>query len=108
MGLVTDCAVRDIPEVRAMGFRYFARGAVVSHANFRIVRVGIPIQIMGMVVRPGDILHGDENGVLLIPPDSAEEALKRAEVIRDRERPLLDYVRGTEFTLDGLMGRIVE
>lgn len=108
VGLVTDCAVRDIPEVRGLGFRYFARGGVVSHANFRIVRVGLPIQIMGMVVRTGDILHGDENGVLLIPPDSAEKALSGVDTIRERERELLDYVKGSQFTLDGLRGRIVE
>ena len=39
IGLVSDCGVRDIPEVRAVGFHYFARGSVVSHASFRIVRV---------------------------------------------------------------------
>jgi regulator of RNase E activity RraA len=108
VGLVSDCAVRDIAEVRALGFRYFARGSVSSHANFRIVRVGVPVQIMGMVVRPGDILHGDENGVLLIPPSAAENALDRVDTIRSRERELLDYVRSPNFTLDGLKGRIVE
>src|SRR5262249_44517549 len=47
VGLVSDCAVRDLPEVRAMGFQYFARGSVASHANFRIVRVGEAVQIHG-------------------------------------------------------------
>lgn len=67
VGLVTDCMVRDIPEVRALGFHYFAQGSVVSHANFRIVRVGVPIQVHGLVIRNGDLLCGDENGVLQIP-----------------------------------------
>ena len=49
VGLVSDCAVRDLPEVRAMGFQYFARGAVVSHAWFRIVRSGVP----GITTLPG-------------------------------------------------------
>ena len=51
-GLVTDSAVRDIPEVRALRFQYFARGAVASHAHFRIVRVGVPVQILGMTAIP--------------------------------------------------------
>ena len=67
IGLVTDCAVRDIVEVRAMKFLYFARGLVASHANFRIVRVGIPIQVEGLAIRPGDLLHGDENGLIAVP-----------------------------------------
>jgi 4-hydroxy-4-methyl-2-oxoglutarate aldolase len=42
VGLVSDCTVRDIPEVRAVGFYYFARGAVVSHANFTSSGLGCP------------------------------------------------------------------
>ena len=55
VGLLSDSGVRDLPEVRRMGFRYFARGSVASHANFRIARCGVPVQIRGMVVNPGDI-----------------------------------------------------
>ncbi len=107
-GLVSDSGVRDIAEVRALKFHYFARGTVSSHANFRIVRVGVPVQVQGLVIRPGDLLHGDENGVLLIPP-SLEEALPaKVDAVRSMEGELLDYVRGESFTLDGLRRRIVE
>ena len=58
VGLVSDSGVRDIAEVRALRFHYFARGTVSSHANFRIVRAGVPIQLQGLVIRPGDLLHG--------------------------------------------------
>src|SRR6266851_275640 len=57
IGLVSDCAVRDLPEVRRLGFHYFARGSVASHGNYRIVRVNVPVQILGMPVAPGDLLH---------------------------------------------------
>jgi len=108
IGLVTDSAVRDIPEVRALGFRYFARGAVASHGHFRIVRVGVPVQSRGLVVQPGDVLHGDENGVLLIPRKGIERIPENVELIRSRERELLDFVRGPGFSLEKLKGRIVE
>lgn len=108
VGLVSDCGVRDIPEVRAMRFQYFARGTVCSHANFRIVRVGAPVQVCGLVVRPGDVLHGDENGLLLVP-DAARPGLAGAvEKVRVRERELMEFVRSEKFTLDGLRQRIVE
>lgn len=107
-GLVTDSAVRDIPEVRALRFQYFARGAVASHAHFRIVRVGVPVQILGMTVRTGDILHGDENGVLQVPEASLDRLPDAVADIRNRERELMEFVKGPKFTLAGLRGRIVE
>jgi len=86
VGLVTGCAVRDIPEVRGMKFHYFARGAVASHAYFRIVRVGIPVHVEGLVIRPGDLLHGDENGLITIPGEAVDKLPDAVNNIRSRER----------------------
>lgn len=108
IGLVSDCAVRDLPEVRALGFHYFARGAVASHANFRIAKVGVPVQVMGLVVNPGDLLHGDENGLALVPRDRRDELPEMVKRIRDREGELLQFVRGKDFDLKGVEQRIVE
>ena len=102
VGLVSDCGVRDIPEVRAMGFRYFARGAVASHASFRIAKVGVPIQICGLVVQPGDVLHGDENGLLLIPDQARAGLAEAVEKVRSGEGKLMGWVRGADFSLDKL------
>jgi regulator of RNase E activity RraA len=108
VGLVTDCAVRDIPEVRALRFHYFARGSVVSHANFRIARVGVPIQVQGVVIRPGDLLHGDENGVLLVPIGVEERLPQAVDRIRSRERRLMDWVRSEGFSPDHLRDYVLE
>jgi regulator of RNase E activity RraA len=108
VGLVSDCAVRDIPEVRAMGFQYFARGKVASHAYFRIVRVGVPIQVCGLPIQPGDLLHGDENGLLLVPKTGLEKLPQAVDEVRNRERELMELVRGESFSLDKLRSRIVE
>ena len=108
VGLVSDCAVRDIPEVRALGFHYFARGTVASNASFRIARVGVPVQICGLVVRPGDLLHGDENGLLLVPKDVEKSLPGAVEAVRSRERRLMEWVRGEGFALDRLYDRMVE
>jgi regulator of RNase E activity RraA len=107
-GLVTDGGVRDVPEVRALKFHYFARGTVVSHAHFKIVRVGVPIQILGLEIKPGDLLHGDENGLMRVPA-AAFEGLERAvEQVRARERRLMDFIRGPEFAVEKLRGRFIE
>jgi 4-hydroxy-4-methyl-2-oxoglutarate aldolase len=108
VGLVSDCAVRDLPEVRAMGFQYFARGSVVSHANFRIARVGGAVQIHGLVIRPGDVLHGDENGLLTVPSGYEDQLKAHIDEIRSREKKLMDWVRGGAFSLDGFRDFVVE
>lgn len=107
-GLVSDCGVRDLPEVRALKFHYFARGSVVSHSHFRIVRVGVPIQIGGMVIRPGDLLHGDENGVLGIPAGHEDAIRANVDSVREREGKLLRYVRSADFTVNGFRDHVLE
>jgi 4-hydroxy-4-methyl-2-oxoglutarate aldolase len=108
VGLVTDCGVRDVPEVRALRFHYFARGTVVSHAHFKIVRVGAPIQILGVPIQPGDLLHGDENGLMNVPSVALAKLQAAVEQVRARERRLMDFIRSPEFTVDQLKGRFIE
>jgi regulator of RNase E activity RraA len=104
VGLVSDCGVRDLPEVRALGFQYFARGTVVSHASFRIVRSGVPVNICGLTIRPGDLLHGDENGLLAVPPGQEQEIAAAVDQIRDRERHIMNWVRSEKFALVDFRG----
>jgi regulator of RNase E activity RraA len=108
VGLVSDCAVRDVPEVRALRFQYFARGTVASHAYFHIVRVGVPIQVRGFSISPYDLLHGDENGLIVVPKEGLEKLPAAVEAVRARERALLEFVRGPGFTFEGLRERILE
>lgn len=108
VGLVSDCAVRDLPEVRALGFHYFARGSVASHANFRIARVGVPVNICCLTVRPGDLLHGDQNGVVNVPLGHDEDIRRHVADVRAREAKLMAFVRGENFTVDGFRSYVVE
>lgn len=108
IGLLSDCGVRDLAEVRRMGFHYFARGSVASHANFRISRCCVPVQIRGMVVQPGDVIHGDENGVLSVPQVEIAQLREAVETVRRKEKTVMDFVRGAEFTLSGFQKLVVE
>lgn len=108
VGLVTDGGVRDVPEVRNLKFHCFARGTVVSHAHFKIVRVGVPVQILGLEIKPGDLLHGDENGLMTVPAAALDGIEAAVEQVRARERRLLDFLRSPDFTVAKLKGRFIE
>ena len=101
VGIVTDGALRDVAEVRAKGFHYFMRHAVVSHAEFELSRVGDPVLLDGQLVRTGDILHGDANGIVLVPWESLPDLPAAVDAVRTAERRDLDYIDGPDFTLEG-------
>lgn len=102
VGVVTNGGVRDLPEVRATGFQFFASCVLVSHAYVHLVEVGTPVSIGGLTVEPGDLLHGDEHGVTNIPIEIAREIPRAAERVETYERRIIDYARSAGVTVDGL------
>jgi regulator of RNase E activity RraA len=100
-GYVTDGSVRDVAEVHALGLPYFASGVCVSHANFFIEEVGGAVELDGQVVRTGDLLHGDANGIVVVPREVLADLPGAVDKIRAREGELLDYVRSDAFTVGG-------
>ena len=85
IGLVTDGGVRDISTVRDLGFHYFAAGATPAHGNYEIVDSSLSVTVDGALVNPGDLIHADENGVGIFPPDRLSDLLEAAHLVRDRE-----------------------
>jgi regulator of RNase E activity RraA len=71
--VLTNGSVRDIPAARAAGFGYFCGGVTVSHGYVHIVDFGAPVQIGGLAVRSGQLLHADLHGVQSIPGEIAAE-----------------------------------
>ena len=99
VGMVTDGGLRDLNEVKALDFHYFARFPVVSHSNFEIVEVGGEVTLDGETIRTGDLLHGDVNGIVVIPPACLDGLTEAVETIRDRERRFMDFIRSRRFTI---------
>jgi len=105
IGLLTNGGVRDILEVQALGFQYFAAGIVPSHGNPRLLQVNVPVTIDGLRIEPGDLLHGDLNGVVKIPDEISPQVAEMALQIRQEEAELLSYIHSPEFTVDGFIRR---
>ncbi len=105
VGTVTDGSVRDLDEVREMGFHFFSSCVTVSHAYVHLVEMGIPIKVGGLVVKPGDLILGDKHGVISIPLEIARDVPKAAQVVEEWERPVINYCKSKGFTIEGLKGR---
>lgn len=105
VGCVTDGSVRDLDEARRMGFHFFASGPSVSHAYVRVETVGEPVEIGGLRIAPGDLLHADQHGVLKIPLEIAAELPAAADRVIETEQALLRWVRSDEFDPD-LLGEM--
>ena len=89
-GVFVDGAARDIDFCQEIGFPVFARGVVPITARGRIVQedFNCPIRLGDVQVRPGDILFGDVNGLVVIPPEKLDEVLKAAEGILEKEEAI--------------------
>ena len=89
--------------MRALGgFQYFCPGLVVSHGNPIICEVNVPVTLDGMVVAPEDLLHGDANGVLVVPDAVADRVVDEAMRVRREEKEVLDFVRAPGLTVEKL------
>jgi regulator of RNase E activity RraA len=104
--LITNGAVRDLPEIEPLGIQVFSGTVSVSHAYAHIVDFGNHIEIGGLGIKPGDILHGDRHGILSVPPQLVAELPSMAEQIRSEERELFDLTEDPEFSVETLAAKL--
>jgi regulator of RNase E activity RraA len=76
LGVVTDGSIRDIPMI-AEGFQMLAAAVVPSHAFVHVVDFGTSVNVAGMAVKSGDLIHADRHGAIVVPPDKID-AMKAA------------------------------
>ncbi len=102
VGYVTNGAVRELPSVRKSGIQLFAGNVAVSHAYAHIFDIGATINVGGMEVVPGQLLHGDRHGVLGIPMEIATDIPRVASAMKDAERKVIEFCRSGSFSVSGL------
>jgi 3-hexulose-6-phosphate synthase/6-phospho-3-hexuloisomerase len=102
VGVVIDGAVRDVDDIRKLGYPLFARAMVPNAGEPKgFGEINTEITCCGQVVRPGDWIVGDMNGVVVIPKERAYEVARRArEVQKNEERIREEISRGG--TLSGI------
>ncbi|HKX43582.1 MAG TPA: RraA family protein [Burkholderiaceae bacterium] len=93
-GLVVDGAIRDVAEIRSRDFPVYARG-VTHRGPYKDGpgEINVPISVGGMVVHPGDIVVGDQDGLLAIPPDDAQDLIEKARVVLANEEKTMQAMK---------------
>ena len=102
VGVVTNGGVRDLDEVHELGFHFFAAQVIPSHAYDHLVDVGSPVKVGGLVVNPGDLIHADKHGVVVIPGEVASELAEAARRVEESERGLINLCKSPDFTVEKL------
>ena len=85
LGTITNGSIRDIPQV-APGFQMLAGSIAPSHAFVHVVDFGLNVNIHGMAVRSGELIHADQHGAVVVPVNTidAMKAAARAPEFRHR------------------------
>ena len=107
IGIVTNGGVRDLDGVRPLGFHVFAAGLVVAHGTFNFVDAGIAVELSGVRVQPGDLIHGDASGVTTVPLQIADKVYGECLKLREREAALRDYAHNRDFSLEALKAKLL-
>lgn len=94
-GMVLDGAARDVPDLRKMGLTVYARSTSPATAVGRYATVArnIPVECAGVTVRPGDIIVGNEDGVVVVPREHAEAVLRKCQEIDERENKMYPFIK---------------
>jgi 4-hydroxy-4-methyl-2-oxoglutarate aldolase len=102
VGALTNGAVRGLPGAERLGFRLFSGSISVSHAYIHVVEVGGAVEIGGLSIAPGDLIHGDLHGIVRVPLNIAGEIPAVANSIREQEQRVIQYCQSPDFNIEEL------
>jgi 4-hydroxy-4-methyl-2-oxoglutarate aldolase len=102
IGVMTNGAVRDVDRVQPLNFHMFSSHLSVSHSYSHIVHSGGRVQIGGLEISSGDLLHGDRHGIIRVPRELASRIPKTASALRQKEREIAAFCESPAFSVEEL------
>jgi regulator of RNase E activity RraA len=99
LGTITNGSIRDIPMIPP-GFQMLAGSIAPSHAYVHVVDYGINVNIHGMAVRSGDLIHADRHGAVVVPADKIDAMQAAAEGLSAREAKIIAAARAPGATVE--------
>lgn len=93
VGLITSGAARDLDQVDVLQFPCFSDGVISAHGYCHIPQINVPVHVGNVMIHPGDLLHGDRNGVTTIPNHLASATAQACPELALAEAVVLDYLK---------------
>jgi 4-hydroxy-4-methyl-2-oxoglutarate aldolase len=90
VGALTNGSARELPGIEAAGFQVFARSLAISRAYIHVVEYGGRVEVGGLTIQPGDLLHGDRHGIILVPLNLAASLPAVARAIGEKKERLIE------------------
>ncbi|TKJ34798.1 MAG: dimethylmenaquinone methyltransferase [Planctomycetes bacterium B3_Pla] len=108
VGTITDGAIRDLDEMRTVGYKAIARRLCVGHAYSHPVRWNCPVEVFGRSVEPGELIHADKHGFLVVPQEDRRRLLDATRFMDSNEcRTMISAARQScGVPLEQLLARI--
>jgi 4-hydroxy-4-methyl-2-oxoglutarate aldolase len=104
VAVLTSGAGRDLDAIRKLGFPAFASSVCVSHGYSHFEEVHGPVQVGGLTIHPGDLIHADPNGIVVIPTEIAREVAQACQAYIESEQVILNYLKKADVNIEGLQG----
>jgi 4-hydroxy-4-methyl-2-oxoglutarate aldolase len=104
--VLTNGAVRDLPGARRVGLQMFAHGIAVSHSYAHVIDFGESVEVGGLRINPGSLLHGDQHGVVSIPLEIAEAVPQAAKQVLSSDGELIRFCESDRFSFAVLTEKI--
>ena len=101
LGGITNGSIRDLPDL-APGFQLLAGEVGPSHAHVHLVSIRPRVDIHGMTVQDGDLVHADRHGAVVIPPAAAKALPAAVDLVARREKVILDACKAPDFDIERL------
>ena len=100
-GAITNGLVRDLGMLDP-GFQVLASAVGPSHAFVHLIEFDCPVNVFGLDVRPGDLVHADRHGAVVVDPATAPRLPEGIDLVLRKEKPILDAARGPDFSVEKL------
>jgi regulator of RNase E activity RraA len=106
-GSITNGSIRDLDMI-ATDFQLLAGCVAPSHAWVHVEAIDLEVTVHGMSVRPGDLIHADRHGAVVLPADRLAEVLLAVDLVTRREAPILAAARHVDFSIEKLKAAMAE